>query len=156
MPVVVLDDAVHAPPLAAALVAGGLPVAEVTFRTAAAAEAIRVTADRGDVLLGADTPTEVQAALELGLKTVTFFPAATSGAAAAIAALAAPFGAVGFRPDRGDRPGESGPEPRRRRGSGGRRLLDGAARQHPGRGLPDGAVPKTDQPQPVPTLEVPA
>ena len=36
VPVVVLEDAAHAAPLAQALVAGGLPVAEVTFRTRAA------------------------------------------------------------------------------------------------------------------------
>jgi 2-dehydro-3-deoxyphosphogluconate aldolase/(4S)-4-hydroxy-2-oxoglutarate aldolase len=55
VPVVVLDDADHAPPLAEALLAGGLPVAEVTFRTAAAADAIRKLADRGDMLVGAGT-----------------------------------------------------------------------------------------------------
>ncbi len=55
VPVVVLDDAADADALATALVAGGLPVAEVTFRTAAAADAIRVVADRGDVLVGAGT-----------------------------------------------------------------------------------------------------
>ncbi len=56
VPVVVLDEARDAGPLADALVAGGLPVAEVTFRTAAAADAIRFIADRGgDVLVGAGT-----------------------------------------------------------------------------------------------------
>ena len=45
VPVVVLDDAAHADALAQALVDGGLPVAEVTFRTAAAADAIRAIAD---------------------------------------------------------------------------------------------------------------
>lgn len=38
VPVVVLDDAADADELAGALVSGGLPVAEVTFRTAAAAD----------------------------------------------------------------------------------------------------------------------
>ena len=55
VPVVVLDEVADAGPLAEALVTGGLPVAEITFRTAAAADAIRVMADRGDVLLGAGT-----------------------------------------------------------------------------------------------------
>jgi 2-dehydro-3-deoxyphosphogluconate aldolase/(4S)-4-hydroxy-2-oxoglutarate aldolase len=55
VPVVALDDAAHAGPLADALVAGGLPVAEVTFRTPAAGDAIRAMADRGDLLLGAGT-----------------------------------------------------------------------------------------------------
>ena len=145
VPVVVLQDAGDAGLLADALVAGGLPVAEVTFRTAAAPDAIRVIADRGDVLVGAGTvltvaqvdravaagarfvvspglsravvercaehgivalpgavtATEVQAALELGLDTVKFFPAATSGGAAAIKALAAPFAGVRFVPTGG-------------------------------------------------------
>jgi 2-dehydro-3-deoxyphosphogluconate aldolase / (4S)-4-hydroxy-2-oxoglutarate aldolase len=145
VPVVVLDDAKDADPLAAALVAGGLPVAEVTFRTAAAQDSIRAMADRGDILLGAGTvltpeqvdqavdagasyvvspglsravvercaergvlalpgavtATEIQAALELGLTTVKFFPAGTSGGAPAIAALAAPFVGVSFVPTGG-------------------------------------------------------
>lgn len=145
VPVVVLDDAAHAGPLARALVEGGLPVAEITFRTAAAADAIRVMAARGDVLVGAGTvlttaqvdeavaagaryivspglsravverslehgvlplpgtvtATEIQAALELGLTTVKFFPAGTSGGAPAIAALAAPFGTLRFMPTGG-------------------------------------------------------
>mgnify|MGYP001028569761 CR=1 FL=1 len=37
VPVLVIDDLAHAAPLARALVAGGLPVAEITFRTAASA-----------------------------------------------------------------------------------------------------------------------
>lgn len=44
VPVVVLDKASHAVPLALALQRGGLPIAEVTFRTAAAADAIRAIA----------------------------------------------------------------------------------------------------------------
>jgi 2-dehydro-3-deoxyphosphogluconate aldolase/(4S)-4-hydroxy-2-oxoglutarate aldolase len=55
VPVVVLDDARDADALGAALVAGGLPVAEVTFRTAAAGDSIRALADRGDILVGAGT-----------------------------------------------------------------------------------------------------
>ncbi|MEO7586945.1 MAG: bifunctional 4-hydroxy-2-oxoglutarate aldolase/2-dehydro-3-deoxy-phosphogluconate aldolase [Arachnia sp.] len=145
VPVVVLDDAGDAAGLAEALVAGGLPVAEVTFRTSAAAEAIAVMARRGDVLVGAGTvrtvqqvdeavaagagyivspglgesvvrrcqeigipvlpgavtATEVMRAAELGLSTVKFFPAATSGGAAAIKALSAPFGDMKFVPTGG-------------------------------------------------------
>ena len=41
VPVIAIDDAEKAVPLAKALVRGGLPAAEVTFRTAAAEEAIR-------------------------------------------------------------------------------------------------------------------
>ncbi|QDU89755.1 Putative KHG/KDPG aldolase [Pirellulimonas nuda] len=54
-PVIALDDAKQAEPLAEALVAGGLPVAEVTFRTDAALESIRIMAQRGDLLVGAGT-----------------------------------------------------------------------------------------------------
>jgi 2-dehydro-3-deoxyphosphogluconate aldolase/(4S)-4-hydroxy-2-oxoglutarate aldolase len=55
-PVVAIDDAEDAVPLARALAAGGLPVIEVTFRTAAAAEAIRrIAAECPDVGVGAGT-----------------------------------------------------------------------------------------------------
>ncbi len=145
VPVVVLDDAKDAGGLADALVAGGLPVAEVTFRTAAAADAIAAMSARGDMLVGAGTvlnaaqvdaavdagasyvvspglsravverchergvlalpgavtASEVMAALELGVTTVKFFPAGTSGGAPALKALAAPFGDVTFVPTGG-------------------------------------------------------
>lgn len=71
VPVVVLDDAESAEPLARALVAGGLPVAEVTFRTAAAVDAITAMAARGDVLVGAGTvltPDQVDAAVDAGAR----------------------------------------------------------------------------------------
>lgn len=55
VPVIALEDAGKADDLAGALVAGGLPVAEVTFRTASAAQTIRTMADRGDILVGAGT-----------------------------------------------------------------------------------------------------
>ena len=45
VPVIAIDEAEKAVPLARALVAGGLPAAEVTFRTAAGEEAIRRIAD---------------------------------------------------------------------------------------------------------------
>ena len=50
IPVVVLNDAKDALPLAKALVDGGLPCAEVTFRTAAAEESIRMVLAAGTVL----------------------------------------------------------------------------------------------------------
>ena len=53
VPVVVLNDAANAPGLGDALIAGGLPIAEVTFRTAAAADSIRTLVARGDLLVGA-------------------------------------------------------------------------------------------------------
>jgi 2-dehydro-3-deoxyphosphogluconate aldolase / (4S)-4-hydroxy-2-oxoglutarate aldolase len=52
-------------------------------------------------LPGAVTATEVQAALELGLDAVKFFPAETSGGTLAISALAGPFAAMSFIPTGG-------------------------------------------------------
>ena len=61
VPVVVIDDAADAVPLARALRAGGLPVAEVTFRTAAAAEAIRtIVREFPDFVVGAGTVTRLE------------------------------------------------------------------------------------------------
>lgn len=152
VPVVVIDDARSADPLGDALVAGGLPVAEVTFRTEAGVEALRRLADRGDLLVGAGTvltpaqvdeavragaafvvspglsrgvverclehgvlplpgavtAAEIQAALELGLTTVKFFPAESSGGAAAVKALSAPFTGVRFMPTGGIGPANLG------------------------------------------------
>ncbi|MEU3183041.1 bifunctional 4-hydroxy-2-oxoglutarate aldolase/2-dehydro-3-deoxy-phosphogluconate aldolase [Streptomyces sp. NPDC006923] len=56
IPVVVLDDAADAVPLARALVAGGLPAIEVTLRTPAAISAIRaIAAEVPDAVVGAGT-----------------------------------------------------------------------------------------------------
>jgi 2-dehydro-3-deoxyphosphogluconate aldolase/(4S)-4-hydroxy-2-oxoglutarate aldolase len=56
VPVVVLDSVESAEPLAEALLAGGLDIMEITFRTAAAEESIRRIAKRfPEVLLGAGT-----------------------------------------------------------------------------------------------------
>jgi len=56
VPVIVIEDAAQAVPLAKALVAGGLPVLEVTFRTAAAAEAIAaIRRAVPEVVVGAGT-----------------------------------------------------------------------------------------------------
>lgn len=145
IPVVVLDDAAQAKPLAQALVGGGIHVAEVTFRTAAAAEAITAMSACDDIVVGAGTvvspelvdravdcgarfivspgllpsvverarergvpiipgavtPSELMLALELGLDLVKFFPASTFGGPAAIKALGAPFGQLGFVPTGG-------------------------------------------------------
>ena len=143
---IAVDTPAQAPDLAAALVAGGLPAAEITFRTPAAADAIAAAAEAGTgillgagtvitpaqvdqaaaagaqyivspgtsravveraqehgmaVLPGATTATEIQAAVELGVDTVKFFPAGTSGGPAAIDALSAPFGGVSFVPTGG-------------------------------------------------------
>ncbi|MCX6167739.1 MAG: bifunctional 4-hydroxy-2-oxoglutarate aldolase/2-dehydro-3-deoxy-phosphogluconate aldolase [Ignavibacteriales bacterium] len=56
VPVIVIDDSDNAVPLANALMEGGLPVAEVTFRTKAAKESIRLIANSfPEILIGAGT-----------------------------------------------------------------------------------------------------
>ena len=146
VPVVVLDRVEDALPLAEALMKGGLPCAEVTFRTAAAEEAIRQIAKAyPDMLVGAGTvltteqadraidagakfivspgfnpkvtsyvlskgvpmspgvcaPTEIEAAMELGLDVVKFFPAEPAGGLPMIKALAAPYVGLKFMPTGG-------------------------------------------------------
>ena len=146
VPVIALEDAGSAVPLARALEEGGLPVAEVTFRTAAAEESIRrMAAECPNVLVGAGTvlnveqagraikagakfivspgfsaavvkfcqdqqvpvtpgvitPTEITAALDMGVEVVKFFPADAFGGIKTIKALAAPFGKVKFIPTGG-------------------------------------------------------
>jgi len=69
IPVLVIDEVEHAWPLAVALVAGGLPVLEVTLRTPAALEAIREMAGVPGGVVGAGTlikPSDVTAAKEAG------------------------------------------------------------------------------------------
>ena len=72
VPVVVLEDAKDAAPLARALCQGGLPCAEVTFRTAAAAESIKIMTEQfPDMLIGAGTvltTEQVDAAVAAGAK----------------------------------------------------------------------------------------
>jgi 2-dehydro-3-deoxyphosphogluconate aldolase/(4S)-4-hydroxy-2-oxoglutarate aldolase len=55
IPVVAIQEAENATPLAEALIQGGLPCAEITFRTAAAEAVITQLAQRGDMLVGAGT-----------------------------------------------------------------------------------------------------
>ena len=72
VPVVVLNNVKDAAPLAKALVEGGLPCAEVTFRTDAAAESIRIMTEAyPDMLVGAGTvltTEQVDRAVEAGAK----------------------------------------------------------------------------------------
>ncbi|HEV7823578.1 MAG TPA: bifunctional 4-hydroxy-2-oxoglutarate aldolase/2-dehydro-3-deoxy-phosphogluconate aldolase [Mycobacteriales bacterium] len=73
LPVAVLSDAAQAAPLGEALVAGGLPCVEVTFRTDAAEEAIREAARNPDLLVGAGTvlrPDQVHRAVAAGARFV--------------------------------------------------------------------------------------
>jgi 2-dehydro-3-deoxyphosphogluconate aldolase/(4S)-4-hydroxy-2-oxoglutarate aldolase len=71
IPVLVLDDATLARPLAEALVAGGLPALEVTLRTPAALDCIRAMAEVPGGIVGAGTlltPEDVRAAVAAGAK----------------------------------------------------------------------------------------
>ena len=72
IPVVKIENAKHALPLAKALKEGGLPVAEITFRTVAAEEAIEQIAEHmPDILLGAGTvltTEQAQKAINAGAK----------------------------------------------------------------------------------------
>ncbi len=146
VPVIKVKHAEDAVPLCAALKKGGLPVAEITFRTDAAEEAIRLVHEAmPDILLGAGTvltceqadrawaagagyivspglnpevvkhclekgypvlpgtgnPSDIEAALSLGLKTVKFFPAEALGGLKLIKAMAAPYGDIKFVPTGG-------------------------------------------------------
>lgn len=146
VPVVVIEDAKDAVATAKALVAGGVDVMEITFRTAAAPDAIRAVAENCPEMLpgagtvitleqckkaiecgakfivspgfdeevvrycveqgvavcpGCVTPTEIMAAMKLGLKVVKFFPANVYGGLSAMKALSGPFGGVQFLPTGG-------------------------------------------------------
>jgi 2-dehydro-3-deoxyphosphogluconate aldolase/(4S)-4-hydroxy-2-oxoglutarate aldolase len=72
VPVIKIDDVEKAVPLAKALIAGGIPCAEVTFRTAQGEEAIRrIAAEVPGILLGAGTvltTSQVDRAIAAGAK----------------------------------------------------------------------------------------
>ena len=146
VPVVVLENAADAVPTARALLAGGVDVMEITFRTAAAEDSIRAVAQECDEMVvgagtvvtleqcrravdagaqfivspgyddevvawcvehdvtivpGCVTPTEIMAAMKLGLKVVKFFPAGVYGGLSAMKALSGPFGGIKFIPTGG-------------------------------------------------------
>ncbi len=146
VPVVVIDDAKDAVPAAQAMLAGGVDVMEITFRTEAAPEAIKAVAENcPDVLVGAGTilnleqcklavemgakfivspgfdkdvvawcignnipvtpgcvtPTEITAAVNMGLKIIKFFPANVYGGLNAMKNLSAPFVGIKFLPTGG-------------------------------------------------------
>ena len=69
IPVLVVEDAAHAEPIARALVAGGLTVLEVTLRTPAALEVIRIMSRVAGAVVGAGTvlnPRDLDAAINAG------------------------------------------------------------------------------------------
>jgi 2-dehydro-3-deoxyphosphogluconate aldolase/(4S)-4-hydroxy-2-oxoglutarate aldolase len=94
IPVVVVDDLATAVPIARALVAGGLPVIELTLRTPVALDAIRAIADEvPDILLGAGTvltPGQAKEALDAGAQFLVS-PGATPALLAGMAETGLPF-----------------------------------------------------------------
>jgi 2-dehydro-3-deoxyphosphogluconate aldolase/(4S)-4-hydroxy-2-oxoglutarate aldolase len=72
IPVIAIESVDAALPLADALIAGGLPIIEITFRTAAAAEVLeRLTSERPDLIVGAGTVLtvdQVKAAADRGAR----------------------------------------------------------------------------------------
>ena len=146
VPVIALDHAEDILPLADTLAQNGLSVAEITFRSPAAGEAIRLlrqqrpdfliaagtvlTADQvfqaknagADVVVtpgfnpkivqlcqdlglpiipGVNNPMAIEAALELGIDTVKFFPAEASGGLKMIKALLGPYAQLKIMPTGG-------------------------------------------------------
>lgn len=94
MPVVVLENANDAVPLARALVAGGLPAIEVTLRTPAALSAIRAIADEvPEAVVGAGTVVTPKNAAEAVAAGARFLvsPGATPALLDAMEASGAPF-----------------------------------------------------------------
>ncbi len=93
IPVLVIEDAAHAVPVAEALVRGGLPVLEVTLRTAAALDVIRAMKTVPGALVGAGTVLNEYAlddALSAGSEFIVS-PGLTKGLARAAEAAKVPF-----------------------------------------------------------------
>ncbi len=94
IPVVVVDDVATAVPLARALVAGGLPVIELTLRTPGALDAIRAIADEvPEILVGAGTvltPGQAKLAHDAGAQFLVS-PGATPALLAGMAETGLPF-----------------------------------------------------------------
>lgn len=94
VPVVVIDDLSHAVPVARALVAGGLPVIELTLRTPVALDAIRAIAEQvPEILVGAGTivaPGQAKDALDAGAQFLVS-PGATPSLLDAMAGTGLPF-----------------------------------------------------------------
>lgn len=94
VPVVVVDDLAQAVPVARALVAGGLPVIELTLRTPVALDAIRAIASEvPEILVGAGTvlsPGQAKEAADAGAQFLVS-PGATPGLLAGMADTGLPF-----------------------------------------------------------------
>ncbi|MCA3936690.1 bifunctional 4-hydroxy-2-oxoglutarate aldolase/2-dehydro-3-deoxy-phosphogluconate aldolase [Vibrio vulnificus] len=149
IPVIAIDKAEDIIPLGKVLAENGLPAAEITFRSAAAAEAIRLLREtQPDMLIGAGTvlnreqaiaakeagatfivspgfnpntvkacqeigidivpgvnnPSTVEAALEMELTTLKFFPAEASGGINMVKSLLAPYTDIELMPTGGINP----------------------------------------------------
>ncbi len=93
IPVLVIDDVAHAIPIAQALVAGGLPVLEVTLRTACAIDVIRAMKTVPGAIVGAGTvlsPADLDKALSAGAEFIVS-PGLTPALGAAAVASGVPF-----------------------------------------------------------------
>lgn len=149
IPVIAIDCAEDIIPLGKALAENGLPAAEITFRSDAAVEAIRllresqpemligagtvlnreqaqaakdagatfvvspgfnpntVTACREigiDIVPGVNNPSAVEAAIDMGLTTLKFFPAEASGGINMLKSLLGPYTQIQFMPTGGISP----------------------------------------------------
>lgn len=146
IPVIRIEDPKNAVPLASALLAGGLPIAEITLRTPVALDALRrITREQPEMFAGAGTvlninqaaqareagahfvvspgfnravvdyclehdvpvypgvatATEIETALEAGLKLLKLWPIATLGGVEYLDLLSGPFVGVEFNPSGG-------------------------------------------------------
>jgi len=146
IPVVKMEKAENALPLGRALINGDLPIAEITFRTSAAEDSIKIlTKELPNLLVGAGTvltveqakkavsagakfivspgfnpkvvdyciendipvtpginnPTQIEMALERGIKVVKFFPAEASGGLSLLKSISAPYSGIKFIPTGG-------------------------------------------------------
>lgn len=93
IPVLVIDDVAHAEPIARALVAGGLPVIEVTLRTPVALDVVRAMAAVPGAVVGAGTVLDagdLEAAVAAGARFIVS-PGLTEGLARAAVAAGVPF-----------------------------------------------------------------
>jgi 2-dehydro-3-deoxyphosphogluconate aldolase/(4S)-4-hydroxy-2-oxoglutarate aldolase len=93
IPVLVIEDAAHAAPIARALVAGGLRALEVTLRTPAALEAIAEMSRVEGAVVGAGTvlnAADLRASTEAGARFIVS-PGLTEPLAEAVAAVAIPY-----------------------------------------------------------------